>query len=224
MASALSHRPVGMLTLHRCTQEHSEHKSSSQEFSEVVRKLIPWRDTPMSHAKQLHPRHYLNDHLESINREGLPGNVKNNLGLQVQAVVITAVQQVIEPALEEKLRTSLGLDCYEHLPWGRPPELTRSGSYRREFLTQYGPIAALRVPKLRRGHGELTWQSMTRDEHCGGPLLAQPVMGDCWGLGTDGALHVAPYPPGCPACRLCSSLDRWGEPLPHVNLVPWNSS
>jgi putative transposase len=136
----------------------------------------------MSHAKQLHNRRYLNDYFEIINRAGLPGNVKNELGLQVQDVVITAVQQVMEQALEEELRAYLGLDRYEHLPWGRPAELTRSGSYRRQLLTQYGPIADLHVPKLRRGNGDLNWQSITRYERCWGPLLDQQVMGYCLGL------------------------------------------
>ena len=107
----------------------------------------------MSHAKQLHHRRYLNDYLEIINREGLPGNVKTNLCLTVQDTVIATVQHVIEAALEEELRAYLGLDRYEHLPWGRPPESTRSGSYQRALLTQYGPIADLHVPKLRRGNG-----------------------------------------------------------------------
>ena len=62
----------------------------------------------MSHAKQLPNRRYLHDSLEIITREGLPGNVKNDRGLQVQDVVITTVQQVIEQALEEELRASLG--------------------------------------------------------------------------------------------------------------------
>jgi putative transposase len=136
----------------------------------------------MSHAKQLHNRRYLHDYLEIINREGLPSNVKTDLGLQVQDVVITTVQQVIEQALDEELHAYLGLERYEHLPWGRPAELTRSGSYRRELLTQYGPIVDLRVPKLRRGNGDLTWQSLTRYERCWGPLLDQHVMGYCLGL------------------------------------------
>ena len=54
----------------------------------------------MSHAKQLHHRRYLNDYLEIINREGLPGNVKTELCLTVQETVITTVQHVIEAALE----------------------------------------------------------------------------------------------------------------------------
>jgi putative transposase len=135
----------------------------------------------MSHAKQLHNRRYLHDYFEIINREGLPSHVKTDLGLQGQDVVITAVQQVIEQALDEELHASLGLERYEHLPWGRPAEWTRSGSYRRELLTQYGPIVALRVPKLRRGNGDLPWQSLTRSERCWGPLLDQHVMGDWLG-------------------------------------------
>ena len=136
----------------------------------------------MSHAKQLHHRRYLHDSLEMINRESLPGNVKTELGLHVQDVVLSTVQQVIELALEEELSASLGLERYEPLPWGRPPELTRSGSYRRELLTPYGPIAERRVPKRRRGHGNLTWQRITPDERCWRPLLDHHVMGYCLGL------------------------------------------
>ena len=135
----------------------------------------------MSHAKQLHHRRYLNDYLEIINREGLPGNVKSDLCLQVQDTVIATVQHVIEEALAEELYAYLGLARYEHVPWGRPPESTRSGSYQRELITQYGRIADLRVPKLRRGNGALTWQSITRYEHCWGPMLDQHVMGYCLG-------------------------------------------
>ena len=105
----------------------------------------------MSHAKQLHHRRYLNDYLEIINREGLPGNVKNDVCRKVQATVIATVQHVIEAALDEELSAYLGVDRYEHVPWGRPPEATRSGSYQRTLLTQYGAIADLHVPKLRPG-------------------------------------------------------------------------
>ena len=89
----------------------------------------------MSHAKQLHHRRYLNDSLEIINREGLPGNVKTDLCLTVQETVSTTVQHVIETALEEELSVYLGLARYEHVPWGRPPEVTRSGSYQRTLIT-----------------------------------------------------------------------------------------
>ena len=62
----------------------------------------------MSHAKQLHQRRYLNDYLEIMTREGLPGNVKNDLCHQVQATVLATVQRLIAVALEEELPTSLG--------------------------------------------------------------------------------------------------------------------
>ena len=62
----------------------------------------------MSHAKQLHHRRYLNDYLEIINREGLPGNVKNDLCRQVQDTVIATVQHVIEVALEEERAPTWG--------------------------------------------------------------------------------------------------------------------
>jgi hypothetical protein len=52
----------------------------------------------MSHAKQLHHRRYLNDSLESIHRESLPGNIKNDVCLKVQDLVSTTVQHVIEAA------------------------------------------------------------------------------------------------------------------------------
>src|SRR5262249_62331809 len=111
-----------------------------------------WRDVPMSHAKQLHHRHYLNDYLEIINREGLPGNIQSDLCLKVQDTVVTTVQHVIEEALEEELSAYLGVARYVHLPWGRPPESTRSGSYQREFATQDGLSADQRVAKLGRGN------------------------------------------------------------------------
>ena len=69
----------------------------------------------MSHAKQLHNRRYLNDYLEIINREGLPGNVKNDVCRKVQATVIATVQHVIEAALDEELSAylvHLRMSCY----------------------------------------------------------------------------------------------------------------
>ena len=136
----------------------------------------------MSHAKQLHHQGYFDDYLKIINRSGLPGNVKSELSQQVHHAVIATVQSVIEQALEEEFTTYLGCARYEHLPWGRAPEQTRSGSYHRELFTQHGCIPALRVPKLRRGNRALTWQTIERYERCWGPLLDQQVMGYCLGL------------------------------------------
>ena len=96
--------------------------------------------------------------------------------------VIPTVQTVIAHALQEALATSLGCARYAHLPCGRTPESTRSGSYHRTLMTQYGGIPALHVPTLRRGNGARTWQTLMRYERCWGPLLAQHMLGSCLGL------------------------------------------
>lgn len=136
----------------------------------------------MSHAQQLHNRRYFDDYMEIINRNGLPGHVKSELCQQVNDAVVATTQQVIEQALEAELTAYLGAERYEHLPWGREAEQTRSGCYRRELITQYGCIADLRVPKLRKGNGNLEWQTISRYERCWGPFLDQQVMNYCLGL------------------------------------------
>ena len=60
--------------------------------------MLLWKDVPMSHAKQLHHRRYLHDYLEMIKREGLPGNIKNDLCRQGPATVSATVPHVIEAA------------------------------------------------------------------------------------------------------------------------------
>jgi len=136
----------------------------------------------MSHAKQLHNRQYFDDYMEIINRKGLPGHIKSALCQQVNDAVVTTTQQVIEQALEAELTAYVGAERYEHLPWGREAEQTRSGCYRRALITQYGCIADWRVPKLRKGNGNLEWQTISRYERCWGPFLDQQVMHDCLGL------------------------------------------
>ena len=136
----------------------------------------------MSHAQQLHNRQYFDDYMEIINRKGLPGNVKSKLCQQVNEAVVATTQQVIEQALEAELSAYVGAERYEHLPWGREAEQTRSGCYRRELITQYGCIADLRVPKLRKGNAALEWQTIRRYQRCWGPFLDQQVMNYCLGL------------------------------------------
>ena len=136
----------------------------------------------MSHATQLHHRRYLNDYLEMINRRGLPDNVKSAVCQEIQHAVTATVKSVLEHSLEEELTQYLGLAWYEHLPWGRSPERTRSGTYGRELLTQYGCIANLRVPKLRRGNRDLTWQTIGRYERSAGVhCLIIILWGIAWG-------------------------------------------
>src|SRR4029453_7172053 len=109
------------------------------------------RDVPMSHAKQLHHRRYLNDYLEIINREGLPGNVKTDLCLTVQDTVIATVQHVIEAALEEELHAYLGLDRYEHLPSGRHPSRPAVGAISAHCSRSMAPLPTCTYPNCAGG-------------------------------------------------------------------------
>jgi hypothetical protein len=59
-------------------------------------------------------------------------------------------------------------------------------------MTQYGGIPPLPGPKLRRGNGALTWQTIMRDARGGGPLLAQPILGSCLGLSLRELQEVRP--------------------------------
>jgi hypothetical protein len=136
----------------------------------------------MSPATPLHNRRYFDDYLEMINRHGLPGNVKHAVCQQVRGAVLSTVQAVIEHALREEVAMYLGCARSTHLPCGRTPESTLSGSSSRALMTQYGSIPALRVPQLRRSNGALTWQTITRDDRCWGPLLDQHMLGSCLGL------------------------------------------
>ena len=136
----------------------------------------------MSHAKQLHNRQYFDDSMEIINRKGLPGHINSALCQQVNDAVVATTQQVIEQALEAELTAYVGAERYEHWAWGRAAEQTRSGCYRRALITPYGCIADVRVPKLRKGNGNLEWQPISRYERCWGPFLDQQVMHYCLGL------------------------------------------
>ena len=146
----------------------------------------------MSHAQQLQNRRYFDDYLEMINRHGLPGHVTHEVCHQVRDAVMTTVQTVIAHALRAAWATYLGCARSAHLPCGRTPESTLSGSSRRTLMTQYGGIPALHIPKLRRGNGARTWQTITRYDHCWGPLLDQHILGSCLGRSLRDLQEVMP--------------------------------
>jgi putative transposase len=135
----------------------------------------------MSHATQLHDRGYLADYMQIMHRCSLPGNVQDEVYHQVHARALETVQWTLEQALDEEVRAYLGRARYERDSVPHRPEETRSGAYGRELWTQYGRIANLRVPKLRRGNRHLQWQTITRYEHCWGPLLDQHLLHYCLG-------------------------------------------
>jgi transposase-like protein len=94
---------------------------------------------------------------------------------------VATVKWTLEQALDEELRGYVGRGRYERDSEPRGPEETRSGTYTRQLWTQYGCIADLRVPKLRRGNRHLDWQTITRYERCWGPFLDHPLLQYCLG-------------------------------------------
>ena len=122
-------------------------------------------------------RGYLADYMEIMNASALPGNVDDAVYGQVQERVVSPCE--MDPGggpFEEEVRGYLGYERYERRLVPQRPEATRSGTYRRELWTQYGLILDLRVPKLRRGNRDLTWQSIARYERCWGPFLDQQLL------------------------------------------------
>lgn len=82
---------------------------------------------------------------------------------QLRKDVVTTVQATLEEALVEEV------DAHLATVEGAKPR--RSGYYERVVGTQYGQIAALRVPKLRSGNRQREWQILSRYQRCLSELL-----------------------------------------------------
>src|SRR6266849_8261391 len=163
----------------------------------------------MSHAKQRHNRQYFDDSMEIINRQGIPGHVKSKLCQQVNEAVVATTQLVIEQALEAELSAYVGAERSAHVPWGREAEQTRSGCYRRELITQYGCIADLRVPKLRKGNAALEWQTISRYQRCW-LLTISPMPSPICSSGATKITPNAPrLSPRAAALRASSNTRYW---------------
>lgn len=89
--------------------------------------------------------------------------VNEELQAVLHADVKAVVKTTIEAALVEELKADIAL-----LPGTKP---RRSGYFPRSLDTQYGHIADLQVPKLRRRNGERQWQILTRYQRQLGCLL-----------------------------------------------------
>lgn len=77
------------------------------------------------------------------------------------------VKSCLEEALRQELTEHLGFGVYERNGVGpKPPQEQRSGYFKRGVNTDHGPIADLKVPKLRRGNKEREWQILTRYQSC----------------------------------------------------------
>lgn len=81
----------------------------------------------------------------------------------VRANALLGIQATLEAALDHELEAYLGFARYARLGSGRKAAAQhRSGFFERRLLTEYGPISALRVPKLRTGNRARAWQVLER--------------------------------------------------------------
>jgi putative transposase len=119
--------------------------------------------------------------MQIMNSSALPGNVHQAVYRHIQDSALATVKWTLEQALDEEVTAYLGCARYERHVRPRRPEETRSGTYERQWWTQYGCIVDLCVPKLRRGNGSLCWQTIARYERCWGPFLDQQLLH--YGLG-----------------------------------------
>jgi transposase-like protein len=90
-----------------------------------------------------------------------------------QRAARSAVQDILEQALQEELTAYLGFGPYERLEECKPAAQHRSGYFTRTLDTTFGRLEVLRVPKLRRGNGQRSWTILTRYQRMWQPLLDQ---------------------------------------------------
>jgi transposase-like protein len=88
------------------------------------------------------------------------------IGTQVQQVIT----QTIGEALVQEVDGHLGFERYKRTGTAKPAHQHRSGSWGRSLRTLWGE-SEVRVPKLRKGNGERTWQVLERYERNFGPWL-----------------------------------------------------
>jgi len=90
-------------------------------------------------------------------------DLTSDLEVALREQALVGVRTVLEQALLEELEAELGFAPYVRYGGGsKPAEQQRSGYFRREVVTAYGRLADVRVPKLRRGNKQRTWQILTR--------------------------------------------------------------
>jgi putative transposase len=89
---------------------------------------------------------------------------------QIDTQVKQVITRVIEEALIQELNEHLGFERYERTGEAKSAHQYRSGAWDRSLRTLWGETE-VRVPKLRQGNKERTWQALERHERNFGPWL-----------------------------------------------------
>jgi putative transposase len=89
---------------------------------------------------------------------------------QIDAEVRGVIKRIVEEALVQELNEYLGFERYERTGAAKLAHQHRSGTWGRSLRTVWGE-AEIRVPKLRKGNQERSWQVLVRYERNFGPWL-----------------------------------------------------
>lgn len=89
---------------------------------------------------------------------------------QIETEVQRVIERVVEEALIQELNEYLGFERYERTGAAKPAHQHRSVTWGRSLRTVWGGVET-RVPKLRKGNEERSWQVLVRYERDFGPWL-----------------------------------------------------
>jgi putative transposase len=115
-------------------------------------------------------REALTARLERIRAECFQHPVGQVWMEQIDTQVKQVTTRVIEEALVQELNEYLGFERYERTGEAKPAHQHRSGTWDRSLRTLWGETE-IRVPKLRTGNKERSWQVLERYERNFGPWL-----------------------------------------------------
>jgi hypothetical protein len=115
-------------------------------------------------------REALTAKFERIRAECFQHPVRQALMEQIDDQIKQVIIRTIEEALVQELTEHLGFERYERTGAAKLAHQHRSGSWGRSLRTLWGELK-VRVPKLRKGNGERTWQVLERYERNFGPWL-----------------------------------------------------
>jgi transposase-like protein len=102
----------------------------------------------------------LENDIKRIWRHSFQAELDTALEQQLRAHAVAGVKAALEAALVEELLATRTAAVESGA--AKATDFYRSGTFARRVLTRYGAIAAVRVPKLRRGNAARDWQILTR--------------------------------------------------------------
>ncbi len=105
--------------------------------------------------------------MEHIWQDSFQTELETELKQELRQAALQGVKACLEEALRQELRGHLGFEPYQRQSaTAKTAAQHRSGYFKRQVITDHGPISDLRVPKLRRGNKERVWHILERYQRC----------------------------------------------------------